>query len=429
MNHPLFLLNKLRRNLRLEREELENIQLKKLNALITHAYENVPYYRNLFTSARLVPSDIRNIDDITRIPTTSKITLQSQKKEEIVAKGIDIDTCVEDVTSGSTGIPLHVYFTEDDYLTRSLLFIRTFMATGYKLTDRQAVITDTRFVSNKKYWFQKVGIFRKEYIPVQLSMDKQIDLLKKYMPDYIHGYPQSIALVADEMLKRGIHTIKPRMVCTGAELVSKRTREVINSTFGVNMVDTYATIESGIIAWECPEYRGYHVNIDSTVLELLKNGKRALPGERGKVVITNLHSFAMPIIRYELGDICIASDYDCPCGNALPLMSIVEGRSDDMVYTPSGKMVSPNSITNALEAVDGIKQFRVIQEDKENLILQLVKGDGYQPDTPQKAQGLLNELTGERMEVRVEIANNIPRDPSGKIRAVISQTTSRKKED
>jgi phenylacetate-CoA ligase len=421
MINSLLLLRRLRKHLKLNRSQLELIQLKKLKALLHHAYENVPYYKALFDSVGIKPGEIKDVGDLHKIPTTGKIKLQSLNLEEILVGGISVDRCVVDVTSGSTGIPLKVYFTKEDYLIRSLIFIRTFMESGYKLTDRQAIVCDTRFVSEKEHWFQHLGIFRKNYIPVQMDLEKQIKMIVNYKPNYIHGYPLSLVEIAQGMLDRGINSISPRMVCTGAELVTHRTRETINLAFDVDMVDTYATIESGLIAWECWAHKGYHVNLDNVVLELLCNGRPALPGEKGRAVITNLHSYAMPIIRYELGDVCIFSKDICSCGSDLPLMSIIEGRIDDMIYAASGKVVSPNSITNAMEAVEGISQFRVVQETENALTVLLVKGKEFSRDTPKSAECLIKQLVGEEMDVNVKIVSDIPKAHSGKIRAVISK--------
>ncbi len=148
-----------------------------------------------------------------------------------------------------------------------------------------------------------------------------------------------------------------------------------------------------------------------------------MPGERGRAVITNLHSYAMPIIRYEVGDICIPSQHDCSCGNELPLMSIVEGRIDDMVYTPGGKTVSPNSITNVMEAVSGISQFRVIQEKKNLLVIKYVRGSGYSSETSEQAKKLMYDLIGNEMEICMQIVEEIPREYTGKMRAVISKVS------
>jgi len=299
------------------------------------------------------------------------------------------------------------------------------MESGYGLTDRQAIVTDTRFVSNKKYWFQNLGIFRKKYVPVQLELHKQVEILRNYKPHYIHSYPLSLAVIAAEIIERGIDDIRPRMVCTGAELVGEKTRALINGAFGVDMVDTYASIESGLIAWECHKHSGYHINIDTVVLEFLSNGNPSLPGERGKTVITNLHSYAMPIIRYELGDVGIPSDEVCPCGKELPLMSVVEGRVDDMICSPAGKVVSPNSVTNVMEAVEGISQFRVIQESAETLKVLIVKGRGYSAAVPREVERLLKELAGEEMKIEITLVTDMPKEYSGKIRAVISKISGK----
>jgi len=427
MLNSLFLLRKLRGNLKLNKAELEEIQRKKLKDLLKHAYENVPYYRKLFASAGIEPNSINGIEDLSRIPITDKLTLQSLAPEEILARGMRVDRCVTDVTSGSTGIPLHVHFTQRDYLIRSLSFIRTFIELGYRLTHRQAIVCDTRFVNDKEYWFQHLGILRKQYIPVQFALNRQIQILMDYRPDFIHGYPQSLAIIAEELLKRGIDSVSPAMVCTGAELVGQKSREKINAAFGVEMADSYATIESGMIAWQCRVLKGYHINIDNLVLEFLHNGKPVRPGESGRVVVTNLHSYAMPIIRYELGDVCIPSDSLCPCGNQFPLMTVVEGRIDDMVKTPSGKVISPNSITNVMEAVDGIGQFKVIQEKKDLMVVQIVAGAGFSQDTPRRAQNLLKELVGEDMRIEFRMVSEISKEHTGKIRAVISRVPDSKK--
>lgn len=411
----------LRRNLELSRDELEAIQRRKLGSLLRHAWENVPYYRDLFTAAGARPGDIRGAEDLAALPATSKGALQAQPPERILAGVIDPARTVSDVTSGSTGIPLRVRFTREDYMVRSLVFVRTFMAAGYRLTDRQAIVCDTRFSSGTIRWFQRLGFLRKRYIPVQVDLDRQIDLLREYRPDHIHGYPQSLALVAGELIRKGIDDISPRILHTGAELVTGKTRSLINSAFRVDMLDTYASIESGLIAWECGSHRGYHVNMDCTVMEILANGRPARPGERGRAVVTNLHSYAMPIIRYELGDVCLPSDGTCPCGSHFPLLGIVEGRVDDMVRTPVGRVLSPNSLTNAMEAVDGISQFRIVQKALDVLQVLIVAGNGFSPDTPVAVHRILGELVGEGMRIDVNVVDEIPRELTGKIRAVISE--------
>jgi phenylacetate-CoA ligase len=414
-------LNTFRKNTRLPKDRLDAIQCDKLRRLVQHAYENVPYYRDLLSAAGVKPDQIRNTADLGKIPTTSKLTLQSLNPGDQLVQNAMKEGTISDVTSGSTGIPLKVCFSREDYDIRSIIFIRSFMEMGYKLSDRQAIVCDTRFLSNHRYWFQNLGIFRKLYIPVQSSLDHQIRALREYNPDHIHGYARSLALIAEEMLRQNITDVAPSLVCTGAELVSRKTRETINRAFHVDMLDMYASIESGLIAWECAECRRYHINSDGLVVEFLRNGKPCLPGEPGMVVITNLHSYAMPIIRYEIGDIGIPSADLCSCGRALPLMEILEGRIDDMVYTPSGKVISPNSITNALEAAKGIAQFRVIQKTREQLKVLFVPDASGLENVSIIVQRLLEELVGPDMRIDIQSVESLPREYTGKIRAVICE--------
>ena len=422
----LLLLKHLRGNLSTSRAELEEIQRKSLMRLLQHAYDNTVYYRDLFDSAGLKPADIRTVGDLAYLPTTGKLDLQSLGPDDILANGVTRDQCVEDITSGSSGIPLRVYFTRQDYVFRSLLFIRTFLATGYRLTHRQAIVSDTRFVSQKKQWFEKLGVLRKQYIPVHLALPEQITILRRFKPDYIHGYPSSLALIADAILATGVRGITPSVVCTGAELVGPNTRRLIDSAFGVALMDTYAAIETGIMAWQCKQRKGYHINIDGVVLEFLHEGRPAMGGQPGRVVVTNLHSYAMPIIRYELGDLCVPSAEFCSCGVELPLMSVVEGRIDDVIYTPSGRAVSPNSITNAMESVRGIKQFRIVQDQRDRLQVYLVKKDDQPDDVVESSLKALNSLLFGELAINTSLVKDIPREYTGKIRAVISEVGKNK---
>jgi phenylacetate-CoA ligase len=419
------LLRRLRNNLRLQKDELERIQLKKLQLLIRHAYDNVSYYRSIFDSAGLKPQDIRSASDIRYIPYTDKSTFRKLPLLEKTASNIDINKCLEVFTSGSTGEPTHIYYTHDDNKIIELVYLRSFLENGLRFRDKRAFILDPHSFETKKCWYHSIGLARYENVSCFDPAEEQLQMLRTIRPDFIHGYPSSLALMGSVILEKGISDLKPRMVSTAAELLHKKEREIINAAFGVNLYDRYAARECGNIAWECDRHNGYHVNTDTMVVETVRDSKPAEPGERGEVIVTNLHSYAMPFIRYRIGDIGIMSDQECACGVETPMMFAIEGRDEDFITLNDGRKISPMMITGTLDHVPGIRQFRVIQESMEEIIVLLAKGEGFMTETLQRAETGLRRILDAGINIKCHVLDDIPRESNGKVRAVISKVSKK----
>ncbi|RJQ51132.1 MAG: phenylacetate--CoA ligase family protein [Nitrospiraceae bacterium] len=421
MINSLFLLKGLQGNLRLKRDSLEQIQLKKLKALIRHAYKNVRYYRGLFDSAGLKPDDIQTLSDIRFIPITEKSALRKLNLEEKTAANTDLRDCLKVFTSGSTGMPTHVYFTRYDHLMIDMVYLRSFLVNGLRFRDKRAFILDPHSFETKRCWYHRLGLAAYENISCFTGAGEQMEALRRIQPDLIHGYPSSLALIALRMLEKGIKDVKPRLVSTSAELLHQKQRERINAAFGISLYDRYAARECGNIAWECDRHDGYHINIDTAVVEIVRDGKPAGYGETGDVIVTNLHSYGMPFIRYRIGDIGSVSDRACSCGVEMPLMRTVEGRDEDFIILKDGRLMSPMMVTGTLDYVPGIRQFRVVQESMDVIDVFLAKGDGFAPGAVDKAQESLREIFGSGVELRCSAVEDIPRESNGKVRAVVSK--------
>lgn len=427
MIKAFLLLRELRGNLKLDKAKLEEIQRKKLKDLLKHAYENVPYYRGLFDSNRIKPEDIRNVQDLENIPVTDKTVIRSMKRSDIMAKNINQGECVEVFTSGSTGMPTHIYFTREDYGFLDLIYLRSFLENGLRFKYKRAFVLDPHSFETKKCWYHWFGLAT--YVNISCFWDprEQTNALIDAKPDFIHGYPSSLKEIAELALELEIKEIQPRIISTAGEMLHKKDRGLIASVFGVDIYDRYAARECGNIAWECNMHAGYHINIDSLIVEFIKDGHPVEPGERGDVVITNLHSYAMPFIRYRIGDIAVPSSNACPCGMELPLMEIFEGRDEDFIVLNNGRKISPMAVTGTLDHIPGLKQFRVIQEKRELMVVQIVAGAKYSQDVPLKTQNLLRELVGDDMHIEVRMVSEISKEHTGKIRAVISKVPDAKK--
>ena len=417
--NKLRLIRQVRRNQWLKTSELEELQAKKLRALIKHAYENTEFYHRKFKDAGVRPEDIRGVDDLKKVPFTTKAELRKHSTGSMLAKGVDLSKCFVTETSGSTGIPTKVVYDEaaDDF--SKAVNLRSHIENGLRLRSKWADFKDPHHFQ-KQRWFQKLRIFS----PLQLSVfdttDKQISILREFKPDVLDGYTSSIRLLAKAIEERGIKDIKPKIVFGTSELLDNETRKYINSVFDVEMVDMFGCVELNRTAWECSEHVGYHIDIDAVVMEFIRDGESVSAGERGEIVYTGLYNYTMPLIRYSVEDIGVPSDEKCPCGRGLPLMKLIEGRTDSFMQVPDGRLFSPIIWTAIMRRIPGVGQFKANQERKDLIRILLVKDNEFNQRTIDQIEHDIKEVMGEEVNVETEIVNEIPKDKSGKVRAAVS---------
>jgi phenylacetate-CoA ligase len=402
------------------------MQIKKLRAIIKYADSYVPFYHRKFKSARIDPGQIRSIEDLEKIPLTSRSEVQAASSREVVASIFDPDRLVKRRTSGSIGQPLTVFVDRETARFEDALWLRAMFENGFRLRDKLVVIHDPagKFLDYGK-WLKNLGIIGREYISILEDARLQLALLKKNEPDVIKSYPSALAIIANLCMANGCN-IKPRLIFTGAELLDEATREFISSTFHAEVVDNYGCNEFSLLAWECRQHSGYHINSDSVLMEFINHGEPVASGERGEIVCTSLVNHAMPLIRYRVGDVGIASDAQCPCGRMLPLMEVLEGRVDDFLVTLDGKLVSPLIFhPYPFKNSEWIKQFKIVQEKRDKLIVQLViKEDGADiAEIIKEARLRLIDLFGTGMQVEFRTVKSIARDPSGKLRKIVSHVS------
>ena len=414
-------LRSLRKNIWLSTLKLKEMQDEKLRILLKHAYENVEFYRRLFDSVGIRPNDIKDCEDISRIPITTKRGLRDAK-ETIIAR--DTKIWVQHKTSGSTGMPLMLYSSMEDAIYSRGMYERARVENGFRiLRDKLAYIGSPFVIPKTKKLWELFGIRRKEGINVFEPLDKQIEKLKKVRPDALWGYASALKLLAKIIKEGGIEGISPRLIFTSSELLNPETRNLINSAFKVNLIDVYAAWEGGCMAWECSEHAGYHMNMDQVLMEFVdENGEKVKKGERGKVIITNLQSYAMPIIRYELGDYGIPTYDECHCGRGGHLIKNVEGRCDDFIRLSDNKIVAPPILWSIMKSIQGISEFQIVQEKKGEFFVKIVGlTNSDSRVTSMRIDEEFKKILGSEISVRVILVDKIDREKSGKLRSVISK--------
>jgi phenylacetate-CoA ligase len=207
-----------------------------------------------------------------------------------------------------------------------------------------------------------------------------------------------------------------------AELLDQPSRSLINEVFAVEMADIYGTTEAYCIGWECPHHCGYHLNVDTLIIEFIRNGKPARMGEPGRIVVTPIYLYAMPLIRYDLGDIGVPTELHCSCGRGLPLMQMIQGRADDFITLADGTLIPPvGTFANVFEKEEKILEYLVVQEGYDLISVKLVVREGMGSEVVERVKDGIEDLIRRQACVQVEAVDRIDRTSGAKARRILSK--------
>jgi len=411
-------------------ERLMEYQNKRLRKIVRHAYDSVPFYHERFDQLGLRPSDVKNVTDLDKLPILTKNELR-KNKDRMVSREFHVSSLRVVSTSGSTGQPIDIRISakEDEY--RKVKHLRANISCGQKPRDRWVVIVTPQHMEEVTLPQRILSLYALTPLSVFDDPVMQLSALKKLKPDVLDGYSSSLLLVAKEAEKHGLRAITPRFIIGGAELIDQSDRQFIEKVFDAPFYDQYASIEFERIAWQCPERVGYHIDADSIIVQFVdKNGDEVAPGERGEIVCTSLFNFATPFIRYTVGDVGVASEEkECPCGRTFPLMKVVEGRKDSLIFLPDGRILSPLVIGDGMmffKFYRNLDQYRVIQKKLNFFKFLVKKKDGSVDDRVMKMELLeylrkLFRVDESTVTFEIEFVDDIPLDKSGKLMKVVSE--------
>jgi len=299
-------------------------------------------------------------------------------------------------------------------------WIRPLLVYGVKPWQKRLEITGPHNIANKKKWYQYFRLWRSKGISIFNQPSEMLTELNSYKPDVLYGYSGSLKLLAEYSRINDLETINPKYIFGVSDLLDRESRNSIFGTFQKEVIDLYGAAESGCIAWECHKCKGFHINMDTVIVECINNGEPAGPGKRGKIVITNLYSHAMPFIRYDLEDIGLLSGRDTSCGIDFPLMDLIEGRSDAFIVLPSGDLLSPMFFFGIMKPVRNILNWRVCQENSDEIILYLVPDKEFKSDTDLLIRKRIKDYIKENIRIRIKLVKELEPDKTGKVRSVSS---------
>jgi len=411
--------------------QLKEIQSKKLKAIVKHAYDYIPYYHRLFSAAKTKPDDIRNFEDMRKIPMLSKQDIQKNFLD-MVAKGVDTSKLPFGTTSGSTGIPLKVLRDYSHIRGTNSVYSYIFSECGVRPSDNFVTVwgRGSESIQWGKKYVRLWGGISETVVPL-FPPAKLVNVLRLIKPDVLNTFPSVLCTLADYDVS-GIH---PRTVLTQGEVVTQHCRDIVQKMFGLELFETYGSVEFGNLAFECKEHCGLHMITNSALIEFVdETGEYVSSGEQGEIVVTGFLNHVMPLIRYRIGDLGIQTDEKCACGRSWPLIKSIQGRINDYLVLPSGRKISWLYLIRVLrgilydrifrENVFTISQYQLIQEQKDRIILKLVKGREFNPEMLERIRKSLEkefDRLGEKLEVVTQIVDEIPMERTGKRRLLISK--------
>jgi phenylacetate-CoA ligase len=419
----------------LSRKEIERLQNKNLRALLKHAYETVPYYHKIFKERGLLPSDIKGVDDLVKLPLLTKADIRNNF-EDLVSRSFPKNKLIP-YQSGGTGDQIKFYITKEQFSWETAAEFRAYGWAGYRFGDRCLVfwgspIDLARHASIIKRFASKLErtVVLNTYVLSDEVLGRYARLMERFNPEIVRGYASSVYMMARYMLKESINRVRPRAVITSAEILLDYMRKTIEEAFGCPVFDYYGSREIGAIASECEMHSGYHISAENVVLEFVRDGEHVAAGEDGVILVTSLRNYGMPFIRYAIGDVGKPSDDVCSCGRGLPLMKTIEGRVSQFMAVYDKQLGHVIPVSTAGPGLIGgilmyvpIESFRIIQESLDRIVIKAVKGKGYSQRHTHLIVSHVRKFLGDNIRVEVEFVDYLPPLPSGKRSVFISKVT------
>jgi len=354
----------------ISREDLQQLQMERLQFTLNRVYRNVAFYKNMFDTAGVNIENIKSTDDLKKLPFTTKEDLRNSYPYDMFAVPLR-DIVRIHSTSGTTGKPIVVGYTQTDIGIWTSLMARVLTAAGITKDDFLQIAFNYNLFTGGfgfHYGAEKIGA---SVIPASNSdVHRQILIMKDFKTSVLVSTPGFALHIGTFLQEMDLHpdSLNLKTGIFGSEPWSQNLRTEIEKALHVDAYDNYGITEviGPGVAFECSERKGLHVNEDHFIVEVIdpESGEPAAPGEQGELVFTTITKQGFPLIRYRTGDISSLFPESCSCGRTLVRMDRVSGRTDDMLII-EGTNLFPSQIEEVLLEVEGIEPHYELILDRE----------------------------------------------------------------
>lgn len=414
-------------------EEILALQSRRVRAIVAHAYETVPYYREVMDEAGLRPGDFQRADDLAQLPILTGDQV-AQTPERFLSHRYAGGRSLKLRSSGSSGRPKTIHYDPAALFLalahghRQRLVLGRFVGRRFRYREMNAIRPGgVGFQLHDFYdshsWVPRQLKFKRKLLSLADPFEDNIAQINAFKPDVLRGYGSYIGTIFRRAWEQGLPLFRPKAVVYTADRMADSDRLLIETQFGLPVLSTYQATEVLHIAFQCERREAFHLNLDHVALRAVdKGGKTLGPGGTGQIVISNLTNRGTVLLNYKLGDVVTLGRSACPCGRTLPTIKRIEGRADDLIVRPRGQIVHSLAVVANLQAVPGVVQVQLVQEDLQSFLLRLVYagGTGWE-ETCRGLEVALRSVLGNDIAVKIERVDAIPPDSGGKVRAVISR--------
>ncbi|MBT8420523.1 MAG: phenylacetate--CoA ligase family protein [Gammaproteobacteria bacterium] len=415
-------------------EQIRGKQFQQLNHVLLHAYNNIPFYRRRLKEAGIKPAKGITAKKWSTLPFLVRRDFQG-KEDEFLAKSIPDGhgELSEIKTSGSTAEPIRVYATGLVHFFWSAFTLRDH---DWHKRDFNGKLASIRHIKGNKAQYPGGMDMKTWGDPVQTlyhtgpasALDikrtdviDQLEWLSRQKPEYLLTYPSNALELAKLTISKGLTFPSLKELRLMGEVADKKTLNICKQAWNIPVADAYSANEVGYIALQCQEQGNYHIQSENLYVEIIDDkGKPCAPGETGKVVVTTLHNFAMPLIRYQIGDYAEVGE-PCSCGRGLPVLARILGRVRNMLVLPTGEKYWPSSGSLALPNIAPIKQQQTIQKDSEHIEVRLVVGRPLTREEEEQARKVVISKLGYDFKISFVYLDKIERSAGGKFEEFMSE--------
>ena len=409
---------------RFSESQLLEIQYSKLDRLLSYTRQNSDFYSGLWRAAdqdKRVASRYAALDGL---PVINKHDLRGALRGFPLVAFRGRFSTVQ--TSGSTGVPMTFFRSAEQESWFWALRIRCWEWAGFRMGEPYLAIN----LNRRDAWKKRLQdlLFRCTYLTYNADTQDSAricDLLRRRGIVHINAFGSTLLVLAQHMKQWGIPNPGVRVLTSTGDNLFPAQRELIESVFGVPVTDYYGAGGEGMhLAAQCEQHDLYHVLMENSVVEIIRDGRPARPGEVGTIVVTQLDNYAMPLIRYDLGDLAtVADERRCSCGREHQTIRSINGRACDLVFTPNGQVLLPQFFfIGPFKTLEKIARYQIVQDRIERISILLVPESGCNREAceAQLVTGI-SEATGGSLEVDFEWVSEIPLSGLGKPRPVISR--------